>query len=188
MAEHALLGGSPRGGPHGGGGGGVPTPRMGPVECPHRGGVPTPRGAPGAHSGGGGIPQIPQIPGVSPLVAGGGTHGGVPSPRVPPTLTPGSFMAIHPWGYGEHSAVWTLPPPPAPTPQNWGTAPPPPPKKTKLRLHAEGPVQPHHLPVDHGVFSQGLDEVGVFEGVSQPRRKRHLLPQKITNSFGQTSQ
>lgn len=97
-------------------------------------------------------------------------------------------MAIHPWGYGEHSAVWTLPPPPRPNTPKLGYSPPPQKKKPKLRLHAEGPVQPHHLPVDHGVFSQGLDEVGVFEGVSQPRRKRHLLPQKITNSFGQTSQ
>lgn len=50
-------------------------------------------------------------------------------------------------------------------------------------LHTEGSIQPHHLPIDHGVLSQGLDEVRVFGRVAQAGGKRHLLAQEIPNPF-----
>lgn len=157
---------------------GSPTPEQG----PHRGVSQLPEGASLPHSR-----ALPPNPRVSPFMccphAGwwlcplrrDRPHSfGVPSPcprSVPILECPqrASSHSVHPqsdpniWGWG------------------WGDPP-------DSGLHAQCPIQPHHLPIDHGVLGQGLHQVGVLSRVPQPRRERHLLSQKLPDLLRQTGQ
>lgn len=98
----------------------------------------------------------------------GCVHSGesVPTHSVSPVVVPAAFPS---WSVpGERPATASIP---ALCPQRDRS----PPQNLGLGvvggssgLHAQGPVQPHHLPVDHGVLSQGLHQVGVLRGVPQP--------------------
>lgn len=112
----------------------------------------------------------------------------VPTHTVPPqSLSPQrSHPGVSPESVQpQRPSLLSVPSMTAPHPKIWGWAWGDPPD---LGLHPQGPVQPHHLPVDHGVLGQGLHEVGVLSRVPQPRRERHLLSQKLPDLLGQTSQ
>lgn len=57
-----------------------------------------------------------------------------------------------------------------------------------LGLHANGPVQPDDLSIDHGVLSQWCHQVGELRGVPEAWRKGHLPSQEGSHLLWETGE
>src|SRR5256885_17202101 len=61
-------------------------------------------------------------------------------------------------------------------------------KRASLRRHADGAVQADDFSVEHFVFDDVTNELGVVRGLAQPRRERHLLGGRLLHVFRHAEQ